>query len=230
MSLIVHVQEHAFQAMLIACIEIFPSSYLPLNPGKTKRRKNKPHDGEAIGLLFGQRVVKGDHLVFNVSLTVTMQATKRGPDEVQYSRFHFERIREITESFPHLEFLGTFHSHPWTKEEYGSSATVPSEEDEETAVDAAAEYGDELLEIILGITALSINSYRDAKVDRHSIDSCCGRYKYRLSAYCTVGAVDEETDHGDEDAGERGANVDAGLQPVDKLVCPFAAHGGGIFT
>lgn len=77
MSLIVHVQEHAFQAMLISSIETFPSSYLPPEPGKSKPRKNKLHDGEAMGLLFGQRVVKGEHLVFNVSLAVTMQRSGR---------------------------------------------------------------------------------------------------------------------------------------------------------
>lgn len=227
MGLIVHVQEHAFQAMLVASIETFPSSYLPPEPGQTKRCKNRPHDGEAMGLLFGQRVVKGDHLVFNVGLAVTMQATKRKAGSVDYSGFHFERIREITESFPHLEFLGAFHSHPWTKEEFGNGATEPSEDDEETAIEAAGNYGEELLEIILGITALSRNSYRDAKVDGHSIDSCCGRYKYRLSAYCTVGAVDEEADEGDDEATE---DADERLVPVDQLVCPLAAHGGAIFT
>jgi hypothetical protein len=227
MSLIVHIQDQAFQAMLIASIETFPSSYLPPKPGKTKRSKDKPHDGEAMGLLFGQRLLKAEHLVFNVSLAVTMQATERGAGGVDYSRFHFERIREITESFPYLEFLGALHSHPWSKQEYGNDATEPSEADEETAIDAACEYGDELLEIILGITALSRNSYREAKADGHSIDSCCGRYKYRLSAYCTVGAVDEEIDDSDEEAVQDG---EAGLLPVDKLICPIAAHGGGIFT
>lgn len=226
MSLIVHVQDHAFQAMLIASIETFPNSYLPPEPGKAKRRKNRPHDGEAMGLLFGQRVVKDEHLVFNVSLAVTMQATERTMDAMSYSRFHFERIREITESFPQLEFLGGFHSHPWDKSEYGSLATEPSQADEETAVEAAREYGDELLEIILGITALSRNSYRDAKVNGHSIDSACGHYKYRLSAYCTVDAVEEEI----EDDEEENEVIEAGLMPVDQLICPVAAHGGAIFT
>ena len=230
MSLIVHVQEHAFQAMLISSIETFPSSYLPPESGKSKPRKNKLHDGEAMGLLFGQRVVKGEHLVFNVSLAVTMQATERKADRVAYSSFHFERIREITESFPHLEFLGGFHSHPWAKEDFGNAATEPSEDDAETALEAAREYGDELLEIILGITALNRNSYRDAKANGHSIDSCCGRYKYRLSAYCTVGALEDDGGDVDADSDELMEGSDAGLVPIDQLVCPLAAHGGAIFA
>ena len=82
MSLIVHIQDHAFQAMLIASIETFPTSYIPLEAGKNARLKNKRHDGEAMGLLFGQRIVKGEHLVFNVSLAVTMQATRRAAEGV----------------------------------------------------------------------------------------------------------------------------------------------------
>lgn len=230
MSLIVHVQEHAFQAMLISSIETFPSSYLPPAPGKSKPHKNKPHDGEAMGLLFGQRVVKGEHLVFNVSLAVTMQATKRDADGVAYSRSHFERIREITESFPHLEFLGGFHSHPWAKEEFGNMATEPSEEDNETALEAAQNYGNELLEIILGITALSRNSYRNARADGHSIDSCCGRYKYRLSAYCTVGTVEDHDSDTVSESHDSMEGCEAGLLPIDQLVCPLAAHGGAFFN
>ena len=37
MSLIVQVQDQAFQAMLIASIETFPTSYLPQETGKQKR-------------------------------------------------------------------------------------------------------------------------------------------------------------------------------------------------
>ena len=226
MSLIVHIQDHAFQAMLIASIETFPTSYIPLEAGKNARLKNKRHDGEAMGLLFGQRIVKGEHLVFNVSLAVTMQATRRAAEGVSYSRFHFERIQEVTESFPNLEFLGAFHSHPWLKEDYDQRATEPSEEDEVTAVAAAGEYRNELLEVILGITALCRNSNRNAKVFEHSIDSYCGRYKYRLSAYCTVGTV---TDDNDEiETANILKNDETALWPIDQLICPLAAHQGGI--
>lgn len=229
MSLIVHIQDHAFQAILISSIETYPSSYIPQEVGKPKRLKNKSHEGEAMGLLFGQRLIKGEHLVFNVGLAVTMQATDRAADCVNYSRFHYERIREITESFPNLEFLGGFHSHPWLKEEYNQFSTEPSEDDEATAVAAACEYGDELLEVILGITALSRNSNRDAKALEHSIDSYCGRYKYRLSAYCTVGTAIDDDYKGIDTANSLG-NSETALWPIDQLICPLAAHGGAIFT
>ena len=228
MRLIVHIQDNAFQSMLIACIETFPTNYQAHEAVTGKKLKNKRHDGESMGLLFGQRIIKGENLVFNICLAVTMQATQRDPSGVQYSRFHFERIRAITESFPNLEFLGAFHSHPWLKEDYDQRATEPSEEDEVTAVAAAGEYRNELLEVILGITALCRNSNRNAKVFEHSIDSYCGRYKYRLSAYCTVGTV---TDDNDElETANILKNDETALWPIDQLICPLAAHGGAIFT
>lgn len=230
MSLIVYLQESAFQAMLISSIETFPSSYFPPEPGKKKTVKDNPHDGEATGLLFGQRVVKGEHLVFNVNLAVTMQATQRRADGVAYSNFHFERIREITESFPHMEFLGGFHSHPWGKNDFGRTATEPSEADIENSLEAAQNYGDELLEIIVGITVLSRNSYRDARSDKNSIDSSLGRYKYRISAYCTVGSVVENESDIDRSLKDSSDCDEAGLLPVDQLVCPLAAVGGNIFN
>lgn len=232
MSLIVHIQDHAFQAMLIASIETFPTSYIPQTEGTNIRQKNKRHEGEAMGLLFGQRFVKGDHLIFNVCLAVTMQATQRAAEGVSYSRFHFERICEVMESFPNLEFLGAFHSHPWLKKDYNQATTEPSEVDEATAIFSAREYGNELLEVILGITALSRNSNRNAKAFEHSIESYCGRYKYRMSAYCTVGTtVDEDSsDFDDAEETDYQKNEDIGLWPIDQLICPLAAHGGAIFT
>lgn len=229
MNLIVHLQEHAFQAMLISSIETFPTGYLPLEPGQTKPHKNTRHDGEATGLLFGQRLVKGEHLVFNVSLAVTMQATQRKAGKVIYSGIHFERIREITESFPYLEFLGGFHSHPWPKDSFGKAVTEPSPEDVETTIEAASKHGEELLEIILGITALSRNSYRDAKADGHSIDSYCGQYKYRLSAYCTEGAANKKCENRNLRPRESEWKTESRLLAVAQVICPLAAHGGAIF-
>lgn len=227
-----HIQDNAFQSMLIACIETFPTNYQAHEAVTGKKLKNKRHDGESMGLLFGQRIIKGENLVFNICLAVTMQATQRDPSGVQYSRFHFERIRAITESFPNLEFLGAFHSHPWFKSDFGNTATNPSEEDEQTALKAAQEYGDELLELILGLTYLSRSNYRQAKINGHSIDSYCGQYKYRISAYCTAGAVEEDDDSVlfDEQSSDPIFDDVCGLFQVDQLICPLAAHGGDMFS
>jgi hypothetical protein len=229
MSVIVHVGDYAFQSLLISSIETFPSDYIGTKASATTKRnsdKTSRHEGEAFGLLFGQRLLKKRaDLIFNVTLAVPMQAAVHQKDSVSFSPPHFHRIREVTESFPYLEFLGTFHSHPCLKDDYNGKPTSEfSDGDELSALDIAVEYGDELLEVILGITALDNHSTRQAKAEGETIQSYCGRFKYRLSAYCTVGAVsDEEEEEDDED------DTELCLMPVDRLICPLAAHGGGIF-
>lgn len=257
MSVIVHVSDYAFQSLLISSIETFPSEYIGGGAGAGMARKKKKvsrHEGEAFGLLFGQRMLKKDDWIFNVTLAVPMQAAIHKKDQVSFSRPHFHRIRDVTESFPYLEFLGTFHSHPYPKDDYTGKVTSEfSEGDELSALEIAVDYGDELLEVILGITALDRHSRRDAKSEGETIQSYCGRFKYSLSAYCTVGAAveaDEDEDEedeededweedADEDEGKDEYESDDGdededdfepyLMPVDRLICPLAAHGGGIF-
>lgn len=258
MSVIVHIGDYAFQSLLISSIETFPSGYIGAKSGTGKALKKKAvsrHEGETFGLLFGQRMIKKDDYIFNVTLAVPMQATLHKQDGVSFSALHFQRIREVTESFPYLEFLGTFHSHPYPKDEYNGRPTSQfSSTDESTALEIAVDYGDDLLEVILGITALDRHSKRDAKSEGETIQSYCGRFKYSLSAYCTFGAAsddededeDDDWEYEDEDTEEVEAELESeddewedddedeetlemGLMPVDRLICPLAAHGGGIF-
>lgn len=251
MSIIVHLGDYAFQSLLISSIETFPSEYIRVRTEATKprkRRKISKHEGESFGLLFGQRMMKkDDDLIFNVTLAVPMQAAVHQNDMVTFSPPHFRRIREVTESFPYLEFLGTFHSHPYPKKEYNGKPTSDfSDGDELSALHLAKEYGDELLEVILGITALDNHSSRQAKSEGETIQSYCGRFKYSLSAYCTVGAVSEDEDEEDEeidvdlesdedeweeedDEDEDEDDIECCLMPVDRLICPLAAHGGEMF-
>ena len=250
MSVIVHVNDYAFQSLLISSIETFPSGYISGKPGTGKPLKKKQqvsqHEGEAFGLLFGQRMIKKNDFIFNVTLAVPMQATLHKKDGVSFSALHFQRIREVTESFPYLEFLGTFHSHPYSKEDYNGKPTSEfSSVDESTALENAVDYGDDLLEVILGITALDRHSQRDAKSEGETIQSYCGRFKYSLSAYCTFGAASDDEDEDDdwededenteaiededEESEDNDETPDIGLVPVDRLICPLAAHGGGIF-
>ena len=240
---IVHIHNHALQGMLISCIETFPTSYIP-KEREIRKRKNKDdkHDGETIGLLFGQRILRdNDIMVYNVTLAVTMQSReKHSNNSVSWSDVRFERIKQITESFPDLEFLGCFHSHPYAMENFSRFATEPSDEDELSAAMSALDHGTDVIEVILGLTAMTNFSYRDAKRSAHSIDSYCGKFKYRLSAYITSGIFDENGDYDEslgfdsdteDDIVDYAAldNADYALAPVNKLICPLAASGGDIF-
>jgi hypothetical protein len=221
-------------------------------------------EGESFGLLFGQRLHRPmkNQYIYNVTLAVPMQTAMRTKDSVNVSTLHFDRIRDVTESFPNLEFLGTFHSHPCPSKAYDRDETsIFSPEDEDSACQIAQEYGDEILEVILGITALKRHSSRDAITAEETIQSHCGRFKYSLSAYVTDNVVDkddeiavmragfaamdaeddeiddedeedaqDDEDEEEEDVEKENDNGEACLIPVDQLICPLAAHGGGIFS
>lgn len=95
--------------------------------------------------------------------------------------------------------------------------------DERTALEIAIDYENDLVEVILGITALDKRSKREAKSEEETIESYCGRFKYSLSAYCTFGTLDNDSEDNEDE------ECKMGLSPVDRLICPLAAYGGRIF-
>lgn len=224
MAVIAHLQDEAFQTLLIAGIETYPTGYLPAEPGKRKRRKpgkTQPNEGEAMGLLFGQRILKGDDFVFNISLAVPMQTAVRTKDMVIFSDRHFNRMRDVVEAFPALEFLGSFHSHPWKPPHYRTrKAAAPSGADAASALAIAESYGDEVLEVILGITTSERPRRDQGYAAGGFVESRCGRFRYGLAAYCTLRAKKgRKRPRAKQRAGGH-------LLPVDKFHCPLAVLGG----
>ena len=205
MSVIVHLAETAFISILVAGIESFPSKYKG-----SKKPKSVLHEGEVYGLLFGQRIEKNSDKIFNTTIAIPMQMIEsRSPDEVTPSIRHFERIKTVLASYPMFQFLGTFHSHPYSKEEFNSMNSIDaSNTDKEDALEDAKELGEEIIEIIISITHLKTAPKSKAPDVRWSItQNYCGNYKYSIAAYFT-NTPDQE------------------LELVDNLICPLAAGVG----
>lgn len=228
MTVIAHLHDPAFQALLIAGIETFPSGYLPTRPGKREDgvpAATQPCEGEALGLLFGQRVLKDDLLVFTISLVVPMQTAERSKGMVCFSDRHFNRIREVMEAFPSIEFLGSFHSHPWKAKNFRPHKAVEySKADVVSALEIANDYGEEILEVILGITADGRRSRERGRASGAVIASSIGRMRYSLAAYCTLRKNQRKRR-------QKGKRQAAGqLLPVDRLICPLALQAGGLVS
>ncbi|MDY6854716.1 MAG: hypothetical protein SWO11_08395 [Thermodesulfobacteriota bacterium] len=204
MSVIVHLSETAFMSIVVSAIESFPSKYI----GKRKPKNTFP-EGEIFGLLFGQRFNKNSSSVFNVSIATPMQVLEnKTSDEVWRSPRHFERIKTVIEAYPMFQLLGCFHSHPWSKDEYkGIKSSKNSLTDELSALADADECGDDLLEVILGLTFLQKAMNTPPDIRWSHIQNYCGNYKYSITAYIT--------------------NTDKRkLELVDNLICPLAAGVG----
>lgn len=204
MSVRVHIAETAFISILVTAIESFPSKYV----GKRKLSKSLP-EGEVYGLLFGQRINKKDDVIYHATIAIPMQMLlEKKEDQVSPSVRHLERIKSVIEAYPMYQFLGTFHSHPSQKQDYyGVKSSVFSDTDEERALDDAAALGEEIIEVIIGVTSLNKKVKKEPDIRWSSIQNYCGNFKYSLSAYIT-------------DADEKR------LREVDNLICPFAAGVG----
>ncbi len=198
---ITHISDEAFLGILISAIEAFPSKYQ-----NSRKPKDASPEGEVYGVLFGYRTAKGDQAVYNVSLAVPMQILSvRKVDRVVVSDKHLERVKGLLEAFPNLQFLGTFHSHPFPKLRFDDRASVQfSLQDEESALNDARQAEENIVEVIIGLTFLSRREeLPPSYLKPHVLRNYCGNYKYSLGAYVTVG------------------NADA-LRPVDNLLCPMA--------
>ncbi len=204
MTTVVHIAETAFLSILVSAIEAFPSKF----EGKKKPKKSFP-EGEVYGLLFGQRISKNNSKVFHTIIATPMQIISgRTPAMVFPSAKHSERIKSVIQAYPMYQFLGTFHSHPWRKDEYkGMGASRFSPFDEQSAIEDASTLHDEIIEVIIGLTCLGKSMKKQP--DRHSacIQSYCGNYKYSLAAFVTDTSSEK-------------------LSKVDNLICPFASGVG----
>lgn len=90
----------------------------------------------------------------------------------------------------------------------------------ENAVDVAETEGDDMLDLIVGITRLERWSTIDPDFPHaHMIHACCGNYKYTLS--CNIALTAEEDEDEAEKAEER-------YQQVDNLICTTVS--GMVYT
>ncbi len=200
-SAITHINDEAFLGILISAIEAFPSKYQ-----KSRKPKDASPEGEVYGVLFGYRTTKGEQAVYNVSLAVPMQILSvRKVDRVVVSDKHLERVKGLLEAFPNLQFLGTFHSHPFPKLRFDDRASVQfSEQDKDSALSDAKQAGEDIVEVIIGLTFLSRREeLPPSYLKPHVVRNYCGNYKYSIPAYVT----------------ESGSEA---MVPVDNLLCPMA--------
>lgn len=198
------IEEKAFMGILVAAVEAFPSKY---RPNMCRKPNGVSPEGEVHGLLFGQRMNKGNDTIFNVTLAVANQIVyERDENGIAASTHHIECICNLIELFPTYQLLGFFHSHPYRRKEFHKKSSVlHSDDDSKSALAAAKDAGGDLLEVIVGITCLERLARTQPKfIENHLIHNCCGFYKFSLACYEAIVANNR-------------------LQNVGNLICPVAS-------
>lgn len=198
---VIYIADTAFISMLVSAVESFPSKY----EGRRKAR-NSYAEGEVFGLLFGQKTVRGEQQVYNISIATPMQVLMDKKDHcVSPSERHFDKIKSIIEPFPMYQYLGTFHSHPFKKDEYkGPASARCSGPDRDLALNDAEFIGEDLIEMILALTYLTRTMNTGPELNWNYVQNYCGNYKYTLAGYVT----------------NRSENA---VKEVNNLICPFAS-------
>ncbi len=197
----VRIEEQAFMSLLLASAEAYPSRF---RPDMRRRPNGTPPEGEAYGLLFGQRILKGHDETFNVTLAVPIQMVmSRDADGIEVHGVHFYRIVELAETFPAYQFLGTYHSHPYQEEDFEWLDSVrPSDSDRQTSRETAEEVEKSIIDLIIGLTCRNEESGTPPEpAAANIIHSCCGNYRYSLGC-------------------SRSDFVTKKYTPVDSLLCP----------
>ena len=79
----------------------------------------------------------------------------KNPTSVEPSYRHIDRIRDVLEAYPMIQYLGAFHSHLFPKSDYkGKSSGFLSEDDIKAALAEARELNEDSLELVIGLTRL----------------------------------------------------------------------------
>jgi len=105
---IIRFSENALCSLLLAAIE----SYTEKNRNMVKPKNLL----EIYGSLYGHETrVNDGHRIFHVEMAMPSLTCKQSSKEVSYSMNPIFLKNELTQAFfPHLSFLGDFHTHPYT--------------------------------------------------------------------------------------------------------------------
>ena len=176
---VVYLTDTAFISILLSAIQSFPWKYE--REGRRKP-KNVPPEGEAYGLLFGQRIETSRKRIFNVNIAVPMRILETGSEhEVTPPITHFGRIKTVLDSYPMFQYLGTYHSHPCSKDKTkGFYYSAHSSAESAAALEDAKELQEEVIEVTMGMAFLDKRPRRKSPDTHRAIkEYYCGNNPYR---------------------------------------------------
>lgn len=193
----IRISEMALLTMVLNGIE----AYAVMNSNKKRDRENTKL--ETIGHMYGYSKETGDekyYFVDCISIDTTARQNTNSVGEYNESR----RLKtDIVNSYwPHLELLGSFHSHPYDniKEVHDNKGYYGSDADKETM-----EADGEKIALILTIATLgkkSDNGTRYKNGHSNCFQFTLGKLRLWLTAYATYEDEDGKiicTDHKTED-------------------------------
>lgn len=181
---VVRVSENALISLVLSSLEAYSVKKMDITQkGRPKSRI------EVYGSLFGHEVVmKNNAILYHIEMANTDTTAEQRRSSVDVNREAISLKADVITSFwPHLIYLGDFHSHPFksTKEVLDNKMYCMSDDDREWLNDNFWKEKGYRVGLVMTIAAMEkAGSKACGWVANHCVEATLGNYRMWLAAYC----------------------------------------------
>lgn len=197
---VVRVSENALISLVLSSLEAYSVKK------KDIKEKGRPKSRiEVYGSLFGHEVImKNKEILYQVEMAHTDTTAEQRRSSVDENKEAISLKADVITSFwPHLIYLGDFHSHPFknTKEVRNNKMYFMSQDDREWLKDNFWKQKGYRVGLIMTLAAME-KAGRKANdwVATNCVEATLGNYRMWLSAYCAYSQKGEYQYTNDNDA------------------------------
>lgn len=197
---VIRVSENALISLVLSSLEAYSVKK------KDIKEKGRPKSRiEVYGSLFGHEVIMKDkEILYQVEMAHTDTTAEQRRSSVDENKEAISLKADVITSFwPHLIYLGDFHSHPFknTKEVRNNKMYFMSQDDREWLKDNFWKQKGYRVGLIMTLAAME-KAGRKANdwVATNCVEATLGNYRMWLSAYCAYSQKGEYRYTNDNDA------------------------------
>lgn len=188
---IVRISENALITLVLSSLEAYSVKK------KDIKEKGRPKSRiEVYGSLFGHEVIMKDReILYQIEMAHTDTTAEQRRSSVDENKEAISLKADIITSFwPHLIYLGDFHSHPFknTKEVLDNKMYFMSDDDREWLKDTFWKQKGYRVGLVVTIAAMEKAGRKvSGWVATNCVEATLGNYRIWLSAYCAYSVKSE---------------------------------------
>ena len=196
---VVRVSENALITLILSSLEAYSVKK------KDIKEKGRPKSRiEIYGSLFGHKtIMKNNEIIYHVEMAHTDTTAEQRRSSVDENREALSLKSDVISSFwPHMIFLGDFHSHPFKniRDVVESKRYFLSEGDREWLNDPFWKQKDYRVGLVMTIAAMEKAGTKGCDwVANNCIETTMGNYRMWLAAYCVYNQNGKYMYTGDND-------------------------------
>ncbi len=188
---VVRVSENALISLVLSSLEAYSVKK------KDIKEKGRPKSRiEVYGSLFGHEItLKNREVIYQIEMAHTDTTAEQRRSSIDENKEAISlKVDVITSFWPHLKYLGDFHSHPFknTREVMASKMYCMSENDREWLNDNFWKQKGYRVGMVVTIAAMEKAGRKACNwVANNCVEATMGNYRMWLAAYCAYSARDK---------------------------------------